>query len=106
MALAQETGILLLDEPTTYLDVRHQIDVLELVVDLVRNRGKTVVMVLHDLNQAARYCDRIVAMRAGAIVADGHPRDVVTPTLLHDVFEIRARVVADPVVGRPMFIAE
>lgn len=106
MALAQETEILLLDEPTTYLDVRHQIDVVELVVDLVRNRGKTVVMVLHDLNQAARYCDRIVAMRAGAIVADGHPRDVVTPTLLHDVFEIRARVVADPVVGRPMFIAE
>lgn len=106
MALAQETEVLLLDEPTTYLDVRHQIDVMELVVDLVENRGKTAVMVLHDLNQAARYCDRIVAMRDGAIVADGHPSDIVTPTLLDEVFEIRARVVADPVVGRPMFIAE
>ena len=106
MILAQETDVLLLDEPTTYLDVRHQIDLMELVVDLVRTQGKTVVMVLHDLNQAARYCDRILALRKGAIVADGHPRDIVTPALLEDVFDIRARVVADPVAGRPMFIAE
>ncbi|MGB2948884.1 MAG: ABC transporter ATP-binding protein [Rhodococcus sp. (in: high G+C Gram-positive bacteria)] len=106
MALAQETEILLLDEPTTYLDVRHQIDLLELVVDLVRAHGKTVVMVLHDLNQAARYSDRIVALRDGAIVADGHPAEVVTAHLLEHVFGVRARIITDPVAGRPMFVAE
>jgi iron complex transport system ATP-binding protein len=106
MALAQETEILLLDEPTTYLDVRHQIDLLELVVDLVRTHGKTVVMVLHDLNQAARYSDRIVALRDGAIVADGHPAEVVTAHLLEHVFGVRARIITDPVAGRPMFVAE
>lgn len=106
MALAQDTEVLLLDEPTTYLDVRHQIDLLELVVDLVRTHGKTVVMVLHDLNQAARYSDRIVALRAGTIVADGPPSEVVTPHLLEHVFDVRARIIDDPVTCRPMFIAE
>jgi iron complex transport system ATP-binding protein len=106
MALAQDTEILLLDEPTTYLDIRHQIDLMNLVVDLVRAHGKTVVMVLHDVNQAARYCDRIVAMRDGAIVADGHPDDVVTNDLLQKVFDVRARISRDPVSGRPMFTAE
>lgn len=105
MALAQETEVLLLDEPTTYLDVRHQIDLMELVGDLVRNHGKTVVMVLHDLNQAARYCDRIVALRDGAIAADGHPSSIVTPHLLEHVFEVRAHVVSDPISRRPMFVA-
>lgn len=106
MALAQETEILLLDEPTTYLDIRHQIDLMDLVVDLVRGHDKTVVMVLHDLNQAARYSDRIVALRGGEIRADGPPAEVVTTDLLADVFGVRARVVVDPVAGRPMFIAE
>jgi iron complex transport system ATP-binding protein len=106
MALAQDTGILLLDEPTTYLDIRHQIDLMELVVDLVRAHDKTVIMVLHDINQAARYCDRMIAMRDGVIIADGHPDDVVTPDLLRTVFDVRARITSDPVSGRPMFTAE
>jgi ABC-type cobalamin/Fe3+-siderophores transport system ATPase subunit len=105
MALAQETEILLLDEPTTYLDVRHQIDLMELVVELVRNHGKTIVMVLHDLNQAARYSDRIVALRDGAIAADGRPSVVVTSQLLEHVFGVRARVITDPISRRPMFVA-
>lgn len=106
MALAQDTGILLLDEPTTYLDIRHQIDLMELVVDLVRTQGKTVVMVLHDINQAARYCDRIIALRSGTIVADGPPDEVVTADVLHEVFDVHARITRDPVSGRPMFTAE
>jgi iron complex transport system ATP-binding protein len=106
MALAQDTGILLLDEPTTYLDIRHQIDLMELVVDLVRTHDKTVVMVLHDINQASRYCDRIIAMRDGAIVADGHPDEVVTADLLYKVFDVRARINRDPVSDRPIFTAE
>ena len=106
MALAQDTGVLLLDEPTTYLDIRHQIDLMELIVELVRAHDKTVVMVLHDVNQAARYCDRIVAMRDGTIIADGHPDDVLTADLLHTVFDVRARISRDPVSGRPMFTAE
>jgi iron complex transport system ATP-binding protein len=106
MALAQDTGILLLDEPTTYLDIRHQIDLMDLVVDLVRAHHKTVIMVLHDINQAARYCDRMIAMRDGVIFADGHPDDVVTPDLLLTVFDVRARITSDPVSGRPMFTAE
>jgi iron complex transport system ATP-binding protein len=106
MVLAQDTDILLLDEPTTYLDIRHQIDLMELLVDLVRVHGKTVVVVLHDLNQAARYCDRIVALRGGEIIADGRPATVVTADLLRSVFDVRARITADPVAGRPMFTAE
>lgn len=106
MALAQDTSILLLDEPTTYLDIRHQIDLMQLVVELVATHNKTVVMVLHDINQAARYCDRIIAMREGAIVADGHPDDVVTTDLLHTVFDVRAQISRDPVSGRPMFTAQ
>ncbi|WZH51863.1 MAG: ABC transporter ATP-binding protein [Nocardioides alkalitolerans] len=103
MALAQETDVLLLDEPTTYLDVRHQLDLLRLVGRL-RDEGMTIVMVLHDLNQAARYAERIVALRGGEIVADGDPAAVVTPALLRDVFEIDAVVVPDPVSGRPHFV--
>ncbi|MBA4024594.1 MAG: hypothetical protein C0482_19755 [Gordonia sp.] len=106
MALAQDTSILLLDEPTTYLDIRHQIDLMQLVVELVATHNKTVVMVLHDINQAARYCDRIIAMREGAIVADGHPDDVVTTDLLHTVFDVHAQISRDPVSGRPMFTAQ
>lgn len=104
MALAQETGVLLLDEPTTYLDVRHQVDLMRLVEQLRDEQGMTVVMVLHDLNQAARHADRIVALREGRVVADGPPHEVVTPSVLHEVFDLAAVVVEDPVTGRPLFV--
>jgi iron complex transport system ATP-binding protein len=97
MALAQGTDLLLLDEPTTHLDLAHAVDVLDLVDRLNAERGRTVVMVLHDLNLAARYADRLVAMRDGRIVAQGPPRDVLTEDLLREVFGLRARVVPDPV---------
>jgi ABC-type cobalamin/Fe3+-siderophores transport system ATPase subunit len=105
MTLAQETGVLLLDEPTTYLDVRHQIDLMVLVERLRDDHGMTIVMVLHDLNQAARHADRIVAMRDGRIRADGAPGEVLTPSNLMKVFDVDAVVVEDPVTGRPLFIA-
>ena len=104
MALAQGTDVLLLDEPTTYLDLAHQVDVLDLVERLNREMGRTVVMVLHDLNLAARYAGRLVAMRAGRIVASGVPSDVLTEDLLYDVFGLDARVVPDPVAGTPMVV--
>jgi iron complex transport system ATP-binding protein len=104
MALAQGTDLLLLDEPTTYLDLSHQIDVLELVGRLHAERGRTVVVVLHDLNLAARYAQRLVAMKAGALVASGTPDEVLTEALLADVFDLEARVLADPVAGTPMVV--
>jgi iron complex transport system ATP-binding protein len=97
MALAQGTDLLLLDEPTTHLDLAHAVDVLDLVDRLNAERGQTVLMVLHDLNLAARYADRLVAMKAGRIVAQGPPRDVLTPALLEEVFGLRAVVLPDPV---------
>ncbi|TDD87410.1 ABC transporter ATP-binding protein [Saccharopolyspora karakumensis] len=104
MALAQGTDLLLLDEPTTYLDLSHQVDVLELVGRLHDESGRTVVMVLHDLNLAARYADRLVAMKEGAVVASGEPGEVLTEELLADVFDLRARVIPDPVAGTPMVV--
>ncbi|MEV4645264.1 ABC transporter ATP-binding protein [Saccharopolyspora sp. NPDC049357] len=104
MALAQGTDLLLLDEPTTYLDLSHQVDVLELVGRLHDESGRTVVMVLHDLNLAARYADRLVAMKDGAVVASGEPDQVLTEELLADVFDLRARVIPDPVAGTPMVV--
>jgi iron complex transport system ATP-binding protein len=104
MALAQGTELLLLDEPTTFLDLSHQVEVLELVDRLHRERGRTVVMVLHDLNLAARYADRLVAMKEGRIVAQGAPADVITEPLLREVFALDAKVVADPVAGTPMVV--
>ncbi|MGW4252743.1 ABC transporter ATP-binding protein [Streptomyces californicus] len=103
MTLAQGTDLLLLDEPTTYLDLAHAIDVLDLVDDL-HESGRTVVMVLHDLNLATRYSDHLVVMRAGAVLAQGHPRDVITAELLHEAFGLRARVVEDPVGDRPLIV--
>ncbi|GAA1903959.1 ABC transporter ATP-binding protein [Nocardioides lentus] len=105
MTLAQETGVLLLDEPTTALDVRHQLDLMRLVERLRDEQGMTVVMVLHDLNQAARHADRLVAMREGRVRADGPPDAVLTPATLLDVFDLPAVVVDDPVTGRPMYVA-
>jgi iron complex transport system ATP-binding protein len=96
MALAQGTDLLLLDEPTTHLDLAHAVEVLDLV-DRLHDRGRTVVMVLHDLNLAARYADHLVAMRDGRIVAAGPPREVLTPHLLADVFGLQAVVLPDPV---------
>jgi iron complex transport system ATP-binding protein len=104
MALAQGTDLLLLDEPTTYLDLSHQIDLLELVGRLHAERGRTVVVVLHDLNLAARYAGRLVAMKDGAIAASGTPAEVLTERLLADVFDLEARVLADPVAGTPMVV--
>lgn len=105
MTLAQKSATLLLDEPTTYLDLAHQLDVLELLQRLVRERGATVVAVLHDLNQAARYADRIVMMKAGEIVAEGAPEVTVTPEAIEAVFGVKATVVANPVDGTPLMIA-
>lgn len=104
MVLAQETDILLLDEPTTFLDVAHQIQVLDILHDLNEEEGRTVVMVLHDLNQAARYAHHLVAMKEGRIVASGPPDRLVTAELVVEVFGLPCRVLADPVSGRPLCI--
>jgi len=104
MALAQGTDLLLLDEPTTYLDVAHQVEMLDLLADLNRVRGTTIVMVLHDLNLAARYADHLVALRSGRILAEGAPVDVVTPALVRDVFGLEARVIEDPVSHTPLVV--
>ncbi|MBV7672952.1 ABC transporter ATP-binding protein [Streptomyces halstedii] len=103
MVLAQQTPILLLDEPTTFLDIAHQIDLLELFTDLHR-AGHTLVAVLHDLNHAARYATHLIAMRDGRIVAEGTPREVVTAALVEEVFDLPCQVVPDPVTGTPMVI--
>ncbi|CAM5532611.1 Iron-enterobactin transporter ATP-binding protein OS=Streptomyces antimycoticus OX=68175 GN=SSPO_007930 PE=4 SV=1 [Streptomyces antimycoticus] len=103
MTLAQGTDLLLLDEPTTYLDLAHAIDVLDLVDDL-HESGRTVVMVLHDLNLATRYSDNLIVMRAGSILAQGHPRDVITADLLDEAFGLRAMVIDDPVGDRPLIV--
>ena len=104
MALAQQTRILLLDEPTTFLDISHQIEVLELLGDLNRARGITIVMVLHELNLAARHADLLLAMAAGRIHALGPPDAVLTPAMVAEVFGLAARVIPDPVTGRPMMV--
>ena len=98
MALAQGTDLLLLDEPTTYLDVAHQVEMLDLVAELNARSGTTVVMVLHDLNLAARYADRLVAMKDGVVVAEGTPAEVVTSARVEAVFGLANVVVTDPVV--------
>jgi iron complex transport system ATP-binding protein len=102
--LAQETEVLLLDEPTTYLDLAHQVEVLELVAELNATRGRTVVMVLHDLNHAARYAGHVVAMKDGRVVAEGPPAEVVTEELVADVFGLACAVVPCPVSGRPLVV--
>ncbi|MDJ1115214.1 ABC transporter ATP-binding protein [Microbacterium dauci] len=104
MALAQETEILLLDEPTTFLDVSHQIEVLDLLTDLNAARGTTIVMVLHDINLAARYADHIFALRAGSVVASGAPADIVDADLMREVFDLDCRVIPDPVSGAPLVL--
>ncbi|MFT4262080.1 MAG: ABC transporter ATP-binding protein [Nocardioides sp.] len=105
MALAQETELLLLDEPTTYLDLAHQLEVLDLARRLVGG-GKTVVTVLHELHLAFRYADHLVVMRAGRILAQGPPREVVTAELIEQVYDLRVRIIEDPVTGTPLVIPE
>ncbi|KJL48454.1 putative siderophore transport system ATP-binding protein YusV [Microbacterium hydrocarbonoxydans] len=102
MALAQETDILLLDEPTTFLDVAHQIDVLDVLADLNQRRGTTIVMVLHDLNLAIRYADTLVAVKDGRIHAMGAPDDIVTSELIEEVFDLSNQITIDPVSGKPL----
>ncbi|QTX05185.1 ABC transporter ATP-binding protein [Agromyces archimandritae] len=104
MVLAQQTEIVLLDEPTTYLDVTHQLELLDLLADLNRTRGTTVVMVLHELNLAARYADHMVVMRGGRVVAEGAPGEVVTEETVSGAFGLEARVVPDPVSGTPLVV--
>jgi iron complex transport system ATP-binding protein len=102
LTLAQDTPILLLDEPTTFLDIGHQLEVLDLVQRLNRERGMTIILVLHDLNQAARYSDRMVVLKRGQIVADGIPHSVLTSAMLAEVFNVRANIVIDPASNTPV----
>ncbi|MDC7802373.1 ABC transporter ATP-binding protein [Sphingomonas sp. BLCC-B65] len=104
MALAQEPDILLLDEPTTYLDLAHQVELLELLVTLSRERGTQVVVVMHELNLAARYADHLIALSDGAVAAEGEPNDVITPALVRSVFGLDVAVVPDPIAGSPMVV--
>ncbi|WP_019745940.1 ABC transporter ATP-binding protein [Rhodococcus erythropolis] len=103
MTLAQRTPVLLLDEPTTFLDIAHQIEVLDLCSQLHQS-GRTLVAVLHDLNLAARYATHVVAMRSGKIVMQGSASDVFTPELLREVFDLEALVLEDPETGRPLVV--
>ena len=101
MALAQETEILLLDEPTTYLDLAHQLEVLELLVKL-NQEGKTIIMVLHDLNHAAHYADHLVALADGRISAQGTSHEVITEEIIRDVFGVESQVMPHPITGKPL----
>ncbi len=104
MALAQQTPLLLLDEPTTYLDIQHQIDVLDLCADLNEQQGRTLVAVLHDLNHAARYATHLIAVRGGEVVAQGPPAEIVTAELVQRVFGLRCQVIDDPETGTPLVV--
>ncbi|WP_342610792.1 ABC transporter ATP-binding protein [Streptomyces albidoflavus] len=104
MALAQQTDLLLLDEPTTFLDVSHQVEVLDLLTDLNADRGTTIVMVLHDLNLAARYADHLIALADGRLHAQGTPSEVLTEETVRAVFGLDSRIIEDPVSGRPLML--
>ncbi|MFE0508012.1 ABC transporter ATP-binding protein [Peribacillus butanolivorans] len=104
MTLAQDTDIILLDEPTTYLDMAHQIDILDLLFDLNESENRTIVMVLHDLNLACRYADNLVALKDGAIYDQGRPEDIITPEMVHQVFGMKCKISFDPIFGSPMCI--
>lgn len=104
MALAQDTEILLLDEPTTFLDLAHQIEILDLLYDLNQQQERTIVMVLHDLNQACRYADYLVAVKAGRIFAAGEPQSVMTTQVVQAVFNLDCQIFTDPIAGTPMCV--
>lgn len=103
MVLAQQTPLLLLDEPTTFLDIAHQIELLELFKDL-NEQGNTLVAVLHDINHAARYATHLIAMKKGRIIAQGNPVDIVTEDLIEEVFDLKCKVIQDPVTDTPLII--
>ncbi|BBR57937.1 MULTISPECIES: iron-enterobactin ABC transporter ATP-binding protein [Enterobacteriaceae] len=104
MVLAQDTAIMLLDEPTTWLDISHQIDLLELLSELNRERGYTLAAVLHDLNQACRYATHLIALRDGKIVAEGAPKEIVTPALIEAIYGLRCVIIDDPVANTPLVV--
>lgn len=106
MALAQDARTMLLDEPTTHLDIAHQVEILDLLVELNHSEGRTVVMVLHDLNQACRYASCVIAMAEGHIAAAGEPSQIVTAELIQRVFGLAVTIIADPVTGMPLCIPE
>ena len=104
MALAQDTDILLLDEPTTFLDVSHQVEVLDLLTDLNQAKGTTIVMVLHDLNLAPRYGDHLVAMADGTVYSAGPPSEVLTAECVSALFGLSSQIIEDPVSGKPLML--
>lgn len=104
MALAQDTDILLLDEPTTFLDITYQIEILDLLTDLNRKKGTTIVMVLHDINLSARYADYIFALKKGKLISQGTPEEVITEELVKEVFGLESLVVKDPVSASPFIV--
>lgn len=104
MALAQDTDILFLDEPTTFLDITYQVEILDLLTDLNRKHGTTIVMVLHDINLSARYADHIFALHQGRLVAEGEPSEVITSTLVKDIFGLDCTVIEDPISGSPLVV--
>lgn len=104
MALAQQTDILFLDEPTTFLDIAYQVEILDLLTDHNRKHGTSIVMVLHDINLSARYADYILALHHGRLVAEGPPSEVITNTLIKDIFGLDCTVIQDPVSGSPMVV--
>ena len=104
MALAQQTDVLLLDEPTTFLDVSHQVEVLDLLTDLNRARGTTILMVLHDLNMAARYADQLIALAGKKLYAAGEPAEVLTEECVQAVFGLQSQVITDPTSGKPLML--
>ncbi|MBS0847637.1 iron-enterobactin ABC transporter ATP-binding protein [Citrobacter sp. JGM124] len=104
MILAQETGIMLLDEPTTWLDISHQIDLMELLSDLNQTKGYTIAAVLHDLNQACRYASHLIALRDGKIVAEGAPEEIVTSQLIEQIYGVKSMIIDDPVAGTPLVV--
>ncbi|MBQ8093510.1 MAG: ABC transporter ATP-binding protein, partial [Clostridia bacterium] len=104
MALAQQTDILFLDEPTTYLDITYQVEILYLLTELNQKRKTTIVMVLHDINLSARYADYLFALRNGELIAEGSPEEIVSETLIRDVFRLKCVVTKDPVSGYPFIV--
>ncbi|MFJ7831320.1 ABC transporter ATP-binding protein [Peribacillus sp. NPDC097284] len=104
MTLAQDTDIILLDEPTTYLDMAHQIDILDLLFELNDSEKRTIVMVLHDLNLACRYADNLVSLKDGKIFTQGRPEDIITPEMVYQVFGMKCQIARDPIFGSPICI--
>lgn len=104
MALAQQTDILLLDEPTTFLDIAYQVEILDLLTDLNRKKGTTIVMVLHDINLSARYADYIFAVKQGRLIDQGTPEEIITENLIREVFDLGCSVINDPVSGTPLIV--